>query len=623
MTLYLRILKYVRPYWAHLFGSLLCIVLFTLFSSATVVSIIPFLRTIFYTQTVTSVVSQGPREAAPSLNVAEPGGELLPGQLEHKRAELTRKLNQLFLGDNPRSSLFRVSLILVLIVFLKGLFGYLQSYFMAYVEQGVIRDLRVDLYRHLHSLSLSFFTRTSSGELISRIVNDVTLINNGISASFVTLIKHPLLIIAYLSIAFYLSWQLTLVALLILPLSLVVIASLGLRLRRQSVVSQENIADVTSVLQETVSGARVVKAFGMEKFEVAKFTRATQRHFRSLLRMTRVRNLASPLTEFLGTLVGVGILWFGGTQVLRGDILAPEEFIAFLLVIFSVMQPVKELSSVNNRIQEALGAAQRIFELLDTRPDVQNPPSPRRVSAFRDCIRFEHVSFRYEDDLILDGIDLEVRRGEIVAIVGASGAGKSTLVDLIPRFYDPTEGRITLDGVDLRELDIWSLRSLLGIVTQETILFNDTVLRNIAYGLEEVPMARVMEAARMANAHRFILEFPQGYDTVIGERGVRLSGGERQRIAIARALLKNPPILILDEATSALDTESEMLVQQAIERLMENRTSLVIAHRLSTILNADRIVVLDHGRIAQEGSHEELVARPGIYRKLYRLQFRA
>jgi len=336
-----------------------------------------------------------------------------------------------------------------------------------------------------------------------------------------------------------------------------------------------------------------------------------------------VRNLASPLTEFLGTLVGVGILWFGGTQVLRGDILAPEEFIAFLLVIFSVMQPVKELSSVNNRIQEALGAAQRIFELLDTRPDVQNPPSPRRVSAFRDCIRFEHVSFRYEDDLILDGIDLEVRRGEIVAIVGASGAGKSTLVDLIPRFYDPTEGRITLDGVDLRELDIWSLRSLLGIVTQETILFNDTVLRNIAYGLEEVPMARVMEAARMANAHRFILEFPQGYDTVIGERGVRLSGGERQRIAIARALLKNPPILILDEATSALDTESEMLVQQAIERLMENRTSLVIAHRLSTILNADRIVVLDHGRIAQEGSHEELVARPGIYRKLYRLQFRA
>jgi subfamily B ATP-binding cassette protein MsbA len=622
MALYLRILKYVRPYWAHLLGSLFCILLFTIFSSAMVVSVIPFLRTIFYTQAQTVAIDQAPQPAPPE-GIAQPNAELLPGRFQHQRAQLTQKLNDLFMGNNPRSSLLRVSVIIVLIIFFKGLFGYLQSYFMAYVEQGVIRDLRNDLYRHLHALSLSFFNRAASGEVISRVINDVTLMNNGISASFVTLVKNPLLILASLAIAFYLSWQLTLAALLILPLSLVVIGSLGLRLRRQSVVSQEKIADVTSVLQETVSGIRVVKAFGMERFEIDKFGRATQRHFRSLLRMTRVRNLASPLTEFLGTLVGVGILWFGGTQVLKGDILAPEEFIAFLLVIFSVMQPVKELSSVNNRIQEALGAAQRFFELLDTEPDVRNPANPRRLREFRDCIRFDGVAFCYEREEILQDIDLVVRKGQIVAIVGPSGAGKSTLVDLIPRFYDPTAGRITIDGIDLREVDLGDLRSLLGIVTQETILFNDTVFHNIAYGLTGTSAEEVVAAARMANAHRFILELPQGYDTVIGERGVRLSGGQRQRIAIARALLKNPPILILDEATSALDTESEMLVQQAIERLMENRTSLVIAHRLSTILHADRIVVLDRGRIVQEGTHEELVAQPGIYRKLYRLQFRA
>jgi subfamily B ATP-binding cassette protein MsbA len=431
------------------------------------------------------------------------------------------------------------------------------------------------------------------------------------------------------------------------------------------------MADVTSVLQESISGIRVVKAFAMEEFEIRKFHRVAKDYFKALLRITRVNKLAGPLTEFLGAIVGVALLWFGGQQVLAGQGLSPGQFIFFLLAIFSVMQPVKELSSINNRLQEAVAAGNRIFEMLDLAPEVESLPGAKKIERFERGIRFENVSFAYENDpdfppitrsmkvedfrnkeinkgharrqasadrrppadarggkkseptAVLCNISFEVKKGEILALVGPSGAGKSTLVDLLPRFYDPQRGRILLDDLDLREIEVKSLRGLMGIVTQETILFHDTVRNNIAYGLQGVSEERLIQAAQAANAHRFITELPRGYETVIGERGVKLSGGQRQRIAIARALLKNPPILILDEATSALDSESEMLVQQAIERLMVNRTSFVIAHRLSTILHAHQIIVLDKGRIAQHGTHEQLLAQKGIYQRLYKMQFRA
>ncbi len=612
MPTYLRILRYVRPYGATLTGSLICIFFYTLFSSASLVSILPFLDVIFY------------GAEAGQVSEAPPTSTELPPAVSNARERIKQTLYGFILGQGQRGALLRLCGLILILILCKNVFDYLQAYLMAHVEQGVIMDLRNGMYRHLHELSLGYFNRTRTGQLISRITNDVTLVNGGISAGFVTLIKNPLLIIAYLGIAFALSWKLTLAALTILPMSLAIIGAIGLRLRRVSTISQAKMADLTSVLQETITGVRVVKAFAMEDYENRNFKQESFAYFKALLRVNRVSKLAGPLTEFLGAIVGVGILWFGGQQVLAGQSLAPGEFILFLLAVFSIMQPVKELSSVNSRLQEAVAAGQRIFELLETEPEVASLPGAKPVERFAKSIRFGNVSFVYENDTqVLREINFEVPRGQILAIVGPSGAGKSTLVDLLPRFYDPTHGRILLDGVDLREFQVKSLRGLMGIVTQETILFHGTVRSNIAYGLQDVPMEKLLEAATAANAHRFIAELPFGYDTVIGERGLKLSGGQRQRLAIARALLKNPPILILDEATSALDSESEMLVQQAIERLMVNRTSFVIAHRLSTILHAHQIIVLDQGRLVQSGTHDELLAQEGVYQKLYRMQFRS
>ncbi|NUO79547.1 ABC transporter ATP-binding protein [candidate division KSB1 bacterium] len=612
MPTYLRILRYVRPYWSALTGSLICIFFYTLFSSASLVSILPFLDVIFYGAEVSKA------DEAPATSTE------LPRTVANASEQIKQKLYGFVLGQGQRGALLRLCALILILILCKNIFDYLQAYLMAHVEQGVIMDLRNDMYRHLHELSLGYFNRTRTGQLISRITNDVTLVNGGISAGFVTLIKNPLLILAYLGIAFALSWKLTLAALTILPMSLVVIGAIGVRLRRVSTLSQAKMADLTSVLQETITGVRVVKAFAMEDYENRNFKQESRGYYKALLHVNRVSKLAGPLTEFLGAIVGVGILWFGGQQVLAGQSLAPGEFILFLLAVFSIMQPVKELSSVNSRLQEAVAAGDRIFELLATEPEVASLPGAKPVERFAQSIRFENVSFVYENDTqVLREVNFAVQRGQILAIVGPSGAGKSTLVDLLPRFYDPTSGRILLDGVNLREFQVKSLRRLMGIVTQETILFHGTVRSNIAYGLQNVPDEKLIEAATAANAQHFISELPKGYDTIIGERGLKLSGGQRQRLAIARALLKNPPILILDEATSALDSESEMLVQQAIERLMVNRTSFVIAHRLSTILHAHQIIVLEQGRLVQCGTHDELLAQEGVYQKLYRMQFRA
>jgi subfamily B ATP-binding cassette protein MsbA len=495
----------------------------------------------------------------------------------------------------------------------------------------VIKDLRDSLYKHIHQLSLGYFTHERTGNLISRVTNDVNVLQGSVAASFLNLIREPLLIVVFVGIALFISWKLTLLSFIVFPFSLYVISRIGIRLHKESGVVQERIADITSALQETISGVKVVKAFAMEEFENRKFAQQTSGYFKQVLKIVRIRNLASPTTEFLSVAAGVIIIWFGGRQVLEGQALSPAEFIGFLLAIFQAMPPIKELSSVANRFQEASAAGERVFEILDTQPAVRNAPNALPIREFKDKIEFREVSFAYDDLTLPSGTDgypvlrninLCVRKGEVLAIVGPSGGGKTTLVDLIPRFYDPTGGSVRMDGLDLRQIEIRSLRDHIGIVTQETILFNDTVRNNIAYGLDECRLDRIIEAAKAANAHAFIEEMPLGYETVVGERGTKLSGGQRQRLSIARALLKNPPIMIFDEATSALDSESEILVQEAIERLMKNRTTFVIAHRLSTIRNAHRVIVIDRGEIVQQGKHSELIKdRQGLYRKLYDMQF--
>ncbi|MBI4552403.1 MAG: ABC transporter ATP-binding protein [Candidatus Latescibacteria bacterium] len=615
MNLYLRVVSYVKPYWHYMAGAILCMVCFAALSSATVWIALPLLQTLFGKEAPHESVIL--REAAPAARLDE------AATLVRWRETLKERTNRLIAGRTNADTLKRLCVIVFIVVLLKNLCSYFQAYLMAYAELGVIRDLRNALYTHLHRLSLSYFHQERTGELISRITYDVNLVNGTISAAFGTMVKEPLLVLVHLALLVLLSWQLTLAAFLFLPLSVLVITKAGQKLRRSSTASQETMADLTSTIQETVAGIRVVKAFGMEGFETTKFIRQTGSYFRTLLRLTRTRNLAGPVTEVLGGLVGLAILWYGGSRVMAGDLLAPEDFLTFLLALFSMLKPLKELGQVNNRIQEGIAAAERVFAILDTPPSIVDAPGAIQVTGFRESIRFRDVSFGYDGNReVLQHIDLTVRAGEILAIVGPSGGGKSTLVDLVARFYDPTDGTIQIDGVDLHRIRLDSLRGLMGIVTQEVILFNDTVRNNIAYGLADIPLDRVIEAAVAANADEFIRKLPDGYDTWIGERGVRLSGGQRQRLAIARAILKDPHILIFDEATSALDTESELLVQEAIDRLMRGRTAFVIAHRLSTIQHADRVIVIDDGRIVQTGTHATLVQADGLYRKLYALQFR-
>lgn len=533
--------------------------------------------------------------------------------------------NKLIFTGDKIETLIRICFLVMFAFLAKNVFGYMQSYFLAHVEQGVMKDLRNQAYRHLHQLPMSFFKNERVGNLISRLTNDVNVVLSSISVAFFNLIREPLSILVFLGIAFSISWQMTLFALIILPFSMIIIGWIGIKLRTVSTFIQEKMADITSVIQETISGVKVVKAFGMEEFENKKFEKETRSFFKLNLRITRIRNFSSPITEILSVMVGVIIIYYGGKLVLVDQTLKASEFLGFLFAIFQLMPPIKELSSVNNRIQESSAAGDRIFEIIDTEPGIKDSSAPVKVDMLKEKIVFEGVSFHYDDsdELILDNVSFEVKKGEIVAFVGPSGSGKTTLVDLIPRFFDPTAGRIVIDGVDIKNISLSDLRGLMGIVTQETILFNETIKNNIAYGWDDCQLDKVIEVSKTANAHNFIMETPHGYDTMIGERGLKLSGGQRQRLSIARALLKDPQIMIFDEATSALDNESEILVQEAIDRLMANRTTFVIAHRLSTIRNASKIVVLDEGKIVQVGTHDELLTdEHGLYRKFYEMQFR-
>ncbi len=617
MNTYLRIVSYVRPYWKQLIASVIFTFLFAVFNGLSVYLTIPLLDTLFQESPKTEQVQE-----TPQINQST---GILPDWVQNIKEEITQAFHDFVLSGSKIDALMRICFLVLMTFFLKNITGYTQAYFMAHVEYGAMKDLRDEAYSHLHQLPMSYFKKERVGNLISRFTNDVNIVQASITAAFSNLIKEPLTILVFLGIALSISWQLTLVAFIVLPFSMLIIGWIGLKLRRQSTMVQSKIADITSILQETISAVKIVKAFGMEKYENKKFTKETHSFFRMMLKIVRIRNIASPVTEFLSVLVGVFIIYYGGVMVLQQNSLKASEFLGFLFAIFQMMPPIKELTSVNNRIQEASAAGERIFEILDTKPSIRNKPGAAEVSGFLDKIVLKNVFFSYEDSVepVLKDISFVANRGEVIALVGPSGGGKSTLVDLLPRFHDPDSGNIYIDGIDIKDVKIEDLRNLMGIVTQETYLFNETIRNNIAYGREDYPMEKIIEAAKTANAHNFIMELPKGYDTIIGERGTKLSGGERQRVSIARALVKNPEIMIFDEATSALDNESELLVQEAIERMMKNRTTFVIAHRLSTIRHATRIIVIDYGQIVQQGRHNELLAEDkGLYKKLYEMQFR-
>lgn len=570
MNLYRRLLQFVKPYWRRLAGAMFCMLMVSGATSASAFLVKPVLDDIFFKKDLFML-------------------KLLPFAI--------------------------IGLFLI-----KGIFDYGQSYLMSYVGQRIIADLREKIYNHLQSLSLSFFTRNSTGVLMSRIINDVNLVQGAVSEAVTGLIKDFFTILGLIGVVFYRDWRLALVAMVVFPLAIYPLIKFGRKLRSYSYRSQTTMGDISSILMETISGHRIVKAFNMEDYERQRFAKENRKLFNLLMKTVRVRALSHPLMEFLGGLGIAFIVFYGGYNVIKGAA-TPGTFFSFLAALLMLYEPVKRLSGVNNTVQQGLAAASRIFEVLDTVPEISNKPGAKILKGITQGIEFENVSFRYEEEWVLKNINLKIKAGEVVAFVGASGGGKTTLLNLLPRFYDVSSGRILIDGIDIRDYTVESLRSMIGIVTQQTILFNDSVKNNIAYGKIGEPIEEIIKAAQAANAHGFIQNLPQGYDTIIGEQGVKLSGGERQRLSIARALLKNAPILILDEATSSLDSESEVEVQKALEYLMQGRTTLVIAHRLSTIRRADRIVVISNGMISEIGTHEELLEKNGEYKRLYLIQF--
>ena len=531
--------------------------------------------------------------------------------------------NILILRETPAESLKVLCITLLGVFFTKNIFLYIKNILLRIVELKLVKNIRDRLYQHIQTLSLGYFNKKETGYITSIVMNDVGQFQSAVGVVFQRLFVEPINILTFVTLLFIISWKLAIIAIVILPLAGIAIVTIGRSIRRKSRRTQTKIAEIMQILTETLSSIRIVKAFVNEKEEVKKFTGESQNYFNLLLQRARLDLISGPVTESFGVIIGVVLLWYGGMEVLSKDGLSAEDFIRFIVILFSILGPIKQMSNVNIKIQMGAASAERIFGLLDTPPEIVEKADAVDLGEFRKSIEFDRVHFEYNDDdeRVLDEVSFTINKGEVVAMVGPSGSGKSTIADLIPRFYDVSRGTIRIDGHDIRETTLASIRGNMGIVTQEVILFNDTIRNNIAYAQQNVSEDAIRQAADAANATVFIEDTPNGFNTLIGERGVNLSGGQKQRLAIARALLKNPPILILDEATSALDTESEKMVQRAIEVLMKDRTALVIAHRLSTVQNADKIIVLEKGEIIEVGSHTDLYNKGGLYRRLYDIQF--
>ena len=537
------------------------------------------------------------------------------------QAYLVRDLLDKIFMEKNKFYLNILPLIVVLVFFLKSVFYYIYNFLLEKIGQSIIRDLRIAIFEHIHKQSLSFFHTMPTGTLISRVISDVTLMQQAVSNALVGIIKDFFLVIILLGVVFYMNWKLAMFSFIILPVAAFPIIKFGRIFRRLSTKTQEETAHVSNMLYETITGNRIVKAFCMEKYECDRFRNQVNRLFSIIIQDARFRSTQHPLMEFIGGVAIALIIWFGGNEVINGTA-TPGTFFSFLTALIAAYEPVKNVSQINSTIQQGMAAATRVFALLDVEPEIADLPGASELAPFKDSIEIKNLFFRYDKiNTVLSNINLKVPAGQTLAIVGPSGGGKTTLTNLIPRFLEITEGSILIDGNSIDTVTLRSLRNQIAIVTQQTILFNDTVKNNIAYGDLDRSDQEIIDAADAAHALSFIKELPDGFDTIIGEGGSRLSGGERQRISIARALLKNAPILILDEATSALDTESEREVQNALENLMKNRTTLVIAHRLSTIKNADRIIVVKNGSIVEEGTHDTLLAQQGEYELLHRMQY--